>query len=218
VLAALGRRPNIDDLGLQRVGAPLDEHGVPRFDPCTMRVGEYPIYIAGDADGYRPVLHEASDEGHIAGRNATDDEDTAYARREGLMIVFTDPNAAIVGPGWRLVRDRPHVVGSVDLARQSRLRMRGADRGLIRLYAGAEHGELLAAELCAPDGEHIAHLLALALQCRLTVFDLLRMPTYHPVVEEGLRKAVRDAARQVKDKAPGSDLALCETMPLDAVA
>jgi dihydrolipoamide dehydrogenase len=54
----------------------------------------------------------------------------------------------------------------------------------------------------------MAHLLALAIQQKLTVHDLLGMPFYHPTLEEGLRTALRDAARQL----PGvraSDLAAC---------
>lgn len=214
VLAALGRRPNLERLGLREIGAPLDAHEVPRFDPCTLRIGDLPIYIAGDANRDRPLLHEAADEGYIAARNALADADTPYARRAGLQIVFTDPDVAVIGVGRHRLQDRAHVVGSVDLAGQSRLRMTGDDRGRIRLYADAHGGELLGAELCAPQGEHLAHLLALAVQQRLTVFELLRMPWYHPVLEEALRVAVRDAARQI-GKAP--ELALCEAAPLETI-
>ena len=48
-------------------------------------------------------------------------------------------------------------------------------------------------ELIGPDAEHIGHLLAWAHQLRLTVERMLEMPYYHPVVEEGLRTALRDA-------------------------
>ena len=48
-------------------------------------------------------------------------------------------------------------------------------------------GELLGAELHGPDGEHLAHLLAWAISLKLTVNESLRMPFYHPVVEEGFR-------------------------------
>ena len=54
----------------------------------------------------------------------------------------------------------------------------------------------------------MAHLLALAVQQKLTVRDLLGMPFYHPTHEEGLRTALRDAARQLPQPAD-SDLATC---------
>ena len=49
------------------------------------------------------------------------------------------------------------------------------------------------AEMAGPRMEHIAHLLAWAHQRRLTVSEMLDMPFYHPVIEEGLRTALRDA-------------------------
>ena len=62
----------------------------------------------------------------------------------------------------------------------------------MRVYADGKSGLLLGAEVYAPAGEHLAHLLALAIERSLTVADLLRMPCYHPVYEEGLRAALRD--------------------------
>ena len=58
-------------------------------------------------------------------------------------------------------------------------------------------GKLLGAELCGPDAEHLAHLLAWVHQLGLTVPEILALPFYHPVVEEGLRTALRDAQAQL---------------------
>src|SRR5690606_20809494 len=70
LLAALGRRPNLDGLELQKAGAELDERGVPLFDPHTLQIGRLPIFIAGDSNADRTLMHEAADEGEIAGFNA----------------------------------------------------------------------------------------------------------------------------------------------------
>lgn len=64
---------------------------------------------------------------------------------------------------------------------------------------------LLGAEMCAPDGEHLAHLLARAIQQRLSVQDMIGIAFYHPVIEEGLRTALRGLARQLPSRV--SDLA-----------
>ena len=69
-----------------------------------------------------------------------------------------------------------------------------AHRGVARLYADVETRRFLGAELAGPRAEHLAHLLAWAHQARLTVDQMLAMPFYHPVVEEGLRTALRDVA------------------------
>jgi dihydrolipoamide dehydrogenase len=77
----------------------------------------------------------------------------------------------------------------------------------LRVYADRVSGSLLGGEICAPEGEHLAHLLALAIQQRLSVQDLLRTPFYHPVLEEGLRTALRELAAQLQGTV--SDLAGC---------
>jgi len=208
VLASLGRRPNLDGLGLESLGLKLDERGMPEFDPRTTQVADTSIFIAGDVNGVRPLLHEAADEGYISGCNAVRAHVECYARRIPLAIVFSDPNIAVVGRRYAELAPGEAVIGELDMKGQPRLRMAAADRGLLRLYANAQDGRLLGAELCAPAGEHMAHLLALAIQQGQTVNDMLRMPFYHPVVEEGLRSALRAAA----SKLPGSgasDLAAC---------
>jgi dihydrolipoamide dehydrogenase len=76
-------------------------------------------------------------------------------------------------------------------------------------------GRLLGAEMCVPAAEHLAHLLALAVERSLTVHDMLRLPFYHPVLEESVRSALRELAAQLPSCGE-SDLAGCE--PLDAEA
>ena len=70
LIAATGRTPNVRNLGLENTDLALDERGVPVFDPFTMQVGQSHVFIAGDASNDRPLLHEAADEGRIAGDNA----------------------------------------------------------------------------------------------------------------------------------------------------
>ena len=97
VIAAVGRRPNVDGLGLETLGVPLDAKGMPEVDPMTMRIGATPVFLAGDANGDKPLLHEAADEGHIAGLNATSEDPIHLSRRTPLSVVFCDPEVAFVG-------------------------------------------------------------------------------------------------------------------------
>ncbi|MCO5104334.1 MAG: dihydrolipoyl dehydrogenase [Burkholderiaceae bacterium] len=211
VLAAVGRRPNVQGLGLETLGVPLDEHGMPAFDPGSTQVGDLRVFIAGDVNGDRPLLHEAADEGHIAGMNALADEVRCYKRRTPLSIVFTDPEVAVVGASTAHLAPPSYVVGSASFAHQGRARAGQRNAGRIALYADGTDGKLLGAELCAPAGEHLAHLLGLAVSQGLRVQDLLAMPIYHPVLEEGLRTALRDASRKLRGPR-ASDLAHCAPM------
>ncbi|MDZ7780553.1 MAG: dihydrolipoyl dehydrogenase [Gemmatimonadota bacterium] len=208
VLAAMGRRPNIDDFGLDTLGVELDEKGMPPVDPSTLQIGDLPVWLVGDANGQAAILHEAADEGHIAGRNATAEAPTAYCRRTALAVVFSSPGVARVGTAWSDLDPDTIAVGAADFTKQARARTAERAEGLMRIYADKDSGRLTGAEMCVPDAEHMAHLLALAMHRELTVHELLGMPFYHPVLEEGLRGALRDLAREV----PGgsaSDLSEC---------
>lgn len=216
VVAAMGRRPNLEHLGLDTLGVALDDKGRPPIDQCTLQVGNLPVFIAGDADGDRPLLHEAADEGHIAGLNALAPTPRGFARRTPLAITFSQPQAAVVGQRHADLPQGQWVGGTVDFARQGRARVAQCNHGRLNVYAEHGSGRLLGAELCTPAGEHMAHLLALAVEQRLTVHDLLRMPFYHPVLEEGLRTALRDAASRLP-KASDSDLAACEAYGASAL-
>ncbi len=216
VLAAIGRRPNLDGLGLETLGVPLDARGLPALDPETLRIGDTGVFLAGDANAHRPLLHEAADEGHIAGRLAAPDAPAqGLCRRTPLAITFCSPQVARVGPPLSALPEGT-LTGEVDFARQGRARIAAANAGLMRLYADPADGRLLGAEMCAPAAEHMAHLLALAVEQRLTVPQILAMPFYHPVLEEGLRTALRDLARRLPD-AGGSDLSACDAIGHDAL-
>ncbi|HKW81874.1 MAG TPA: dihydrolipoyl dehydrogenase [Casimicrobiaceae bacterium] len=194
LLAATGRRPNLAGLGLERTSLSLDTYGVPQFDRQTMQCGRSSIFIAGDVDNELELLHEAADEGRIAGENAARYPDVRPGlRRAGLAIVFTDPQIAIVGGGWRDAQPVPHVTGEVSFRNQGRSRVMLRNQGLLHVYAAIEDCAFVGAEMIGPDAEHIGHLLAWALQMKLTVHQMLDLPFYHPVVEEGLRTALRDA-------------------------
>jgi len=204
LLVSMGRRPNVDGLGLEAIGAPLDDKGRPLFDPQTLQLGELPIYIAGDATAERMILHEAGDGGRIAGSNAVRGTPLAYRRKTALGVTFCDPNIANVGTPWRDLEGRDDVAaGEMDFAGQGRAKVMGKNYGLLRVYGEKAGGKLLGAAMAVPHGEHLAHLLAWCIEREMTVFDLLRMPFYHPVVEEGLQNALYDLAAKVEGRPEG---------------
>jgi dihydrolipoamide dehydrogenase len=178
-----------------------------------MQIEDAPIFIAGDANGDRPILHEAVDEGHIAGFNAAHGESRCFKRRVPLTITFTEPGIAAVGKTRGELRDEDIVTGTYDFSKQSRARMSDANKGLLQIYVEKKTGCVLGAEMAAPAGEHLAHFLALAINRQMTVFDLLTIPFYHPAVEEGLRTAIRDAGEKTSTSPREADLLLCRSAP-----
>lgn len=202
LLAATGRHPNVAGLGLEHTTLVRDTAGVPVFDRETLQCGDAPIFIAGDANDDVPLLHEAADEGRIAGDNAARyPEVRAGLRRAPLSIVFTDPQIAIVGGGYAALAGREFVTGEVSFENQGRSRVMQRNQGRLHVYADPASGALLGAEMLGPDAEHLGHLLAWALQLDLTIAGMLHLPFYHPVVEEGLRTALRDAQAKIGERA-----------------
>jgi len=131
VLAATGRTPNVKGIGLENTTLKLDSKGVPSFDPLTTRTvnadGTSPILIAGDTSNFIPLLHEAADEGRIAGGNAArlalGKQVNPGLRRAPIGVVFTDPQIGIVGGGFHSMKPGTFATGQVSFEDQGRSRI-----------------------------------------------------------------------------------------------
>lgn len=214
-LVAIGRKPNIDRLNLDSIGIPRDKHGIPEFEPGTYRILGTDIYLVGDVLNERPILHEAADEGRIAGFNAARNESQCFRRRTFLAITFSDPNIAIAGQSYAQLKDEgvDFVSGQVSYEGQGRAIIKRKETGLINIYAHRKTGILLGAELFAPEGEHLAHLISWCIASKMNVFDALSLPFYHPVLEEGLRTALRSLTKKVENTPPHLELLRCQDPP-----
>jgi dihydrolipoamide dehydrogenase len=195
VLVATGRKPTLKTLGLEHTGIELNDKGVPLFDDSSMQCGDSNIFIAGDCDGTRPWLSDAADEGKLAGDNAARYPDVSQVKRKvPFSLVFCEPQVLMVGASYDDLDKQMTVTGSMSFENQGRSRVMRQNRGLLHVYADAKTGKLLGAQACGPAAEHLGHLLAWALQLELCVDDMLKLPFYHPVVEEGLRTALKEAS------------------------
>lgn len=208
VLCCIGRVPNVTGLGLENLGLPLDRRGLPPFDHRTMQVGDLPVYIAGDVDGERAILHEAGDEGKIAGYNAARGGKTPFRRKTPIAINFCDPNLCMVGRRFGELDPQTTAIGQIRFAPVGRALVMGQTRGLLRIYADKASGLLLGAEMIGAKGENLAHLICWSIEMGLTVTRMLRMPFYHPVMEEALQAALYDLYKQVEAKHDGGLLEL----------
>lgn len=197
VLVCVGRRPNLCDLGLDGIGVRFDARGVPEYNPNTMQIGQFPIFIAGDVDGDRPILHEANLEGRMAGYNATHEPVVAFKRKVPFAITFCDPNIVSVGAQIDSLQENAIVIGDMKFGPLGRALVMNKNKGLLRVYARKADGRILGAAMIAPKGENLGHLLTWCIQQELSVTDLLKMPFYHPTIEEGLQGALYDLRRKL---------------------
>src|SRR6185312_1433752 len=131
------------------------------IDKATLQLADTPVFIAGDANGLHPILHEASDDGEVASKNAVSFPKLERPTcRTPLTIMFTDPQIALVGQSYDQLQSCSAMQGEVDFGDQGRARVQGVNRGRLRVYGDRESHRLLGAELVAPEAEHLAHLIA----------------------------------------------------------
>jgi dihydrolipoamide dehydrogenase len=211
VLVATGRPPQLQGLNLPSTGIPLDEdeRGIPQFDTKTLQCKNAPIFMAGDVDGERPVLHEASSQGVIAGRNAATFPEVRPGKRfVPLSIMFTDPPLATVGgpPSDSTIVG----VGSYD--NQGRAKIDACAAGLVRIYADGASGAITGAILLGPAMDHIAHLFAWAIERKETASRMLELPFYHPTLEEGLKQPLREISELIVARETAARPALFTTV------
>lgn len=190
ILAATGRKPALDTLELERTGVALDDHGTPLFDEASRRCGDSRIFVAGDANAWRPVLHEAARGGQIAGDVAAGG--SPWRTLPALAMAFTQPNIVQVGTDFADLPDDARI-GCAQVCDNGRATADGHDQGVVRLYSDAD-GKLIGASIVAPEGEHLGHLIALALDRGMDAATFADQAWYHPTIEELLQSAARDLA------------------------
>jgi dihydrolipoamide dehydrogenase len=185
LLVAAGRSPRLNGLCLENTGLALDEYGSPNVNEYTLQCGDAPIFMAGDADHSRPVLHEASATGTIAGHNAAHYREVTPSRRfTPLAITFTDPPVAIVGATPK-PNDKAIVVGAVAYANEGRAKIEAKTVGCVQIFAERETGRLTGAIMVGPGVDHTAHLIAWSIQQGHTATKMLEMPSIIPRSRRG---------------------------------
>ncbi|RDH82388.1 MAG: dihydrolipoyl dehydrogenase [endosymbiont of Galathealinum brachiosum] len=190
IFASMGRRPNVDKLNLEATGLELSPNGVPAYNPNTMQLGNSSIYMAGDCNADKPILHEAGFEGRVAGYNIMQDKPVEFKTKTPLAITFCEPNIVSVGARLSELDESSISIGEVKMAPVGRALIMGKNRGLIRLYADKKSGKLLGASMACVKGENLGHLICWCIEMEMTVPQMLRMPFYHPVIEEALQAAL----------------------------
>jgi dihydrolipoamide dehydrogenase len=196
LIAATGRKPALETLDLEAGGIEVDFDGNLPFQRETCQIGNLPVFMAGDSDADDPLLHVANEDGRIAGSNAANfPQVQRRTRQTPLAIVFSAPQMACVGRSHHELEQAgvDTVRGCVSFEDQGRARLANTAEGALHVYAGRDDGKLLGAEMIGPAAEHLAHLLAWAIQAGERLEDLLQRPFYHPVYEEAVRTALSRA-------------------------
>jgi len=198
LLMAVGRRPAIDDLGLEHVGVEFTGNGL-RYDE-NMRTDHPDVYVAGDSTGIFQVLHIANQEGAVAGFNAAGGRpERRMDYRLKMGVVFTDPPFALVGSteSEAAACGLDVAVGQARFSQTGRAITMGAEYGVWKLIVDKGSGEILGSTILGPRADDLIHLIAQLMHFRGTLEDVTRLPWYHPTLSEVMLSLARSAGAEI---------------------
>lgn len=196
---ALGRKPNTYSLNLEAAGVKLKKSGHIDCDK-NQQTSNPIIYAGGDVAGPHEIVHIAIRQGEVAARHATGRAVNPLGYDGLLMVVFTDPQIAIVGPSVEDLESRGIKVVSADYPFDDHGKsiLMGEKVGYVRVHANAATGQVLGAECVGPEGGELAHSMAVAVRLNAKVQDLIHVDWYHPTLAEIWSYPLEDIAEEIQ--------------------
>jgi len=188
VLNAMGRRPMIDGLQLDKAGVAVQGRAI-RVD-SEQRTTAPHLFAAGDCCGPYEVVHIAILQGETAARNAS-----AFIRGETpakmdyrlkLFACFTEPQMAVCGMSEEeaLGAGLKILTASHPFADHGKSIVMGETDGFVKLIADASDGRILGGAVVGPEGSEIIHEIVVAMAFNATAGQLALVPHYHPTLSE----------------------------------
>lgn len=195
ILVAAGRRPNVEELGLEEAGVEVGPAGV--LVDERLRTSRSHILAAGDVTGGLLFTHVADHEARTAVRNALFPFPARVDYRGVPRAIFTDPEVGRVGPTEAEAREL-HGDGigvyRYDLAELDRTLTDRSAAGMVKLVTDAR-GRVIAGHIVAPQAGTMIAEVALAVRHRLPVKSLSELVHPYPTMSEGVRRAADAAVR-----------------------
>lgn len=190
ILVALGRRPALENVGLNAVGIDRAGNG-PIKVQLTQQTSHPRIFAAGDVCGPLEVVHLAIQQGEVAAKNAATflqgkPLEHRMDYRCKLFGVFTQPEVASVGlnEGEAEAQGLDIAVASYPFGDHGKSVVMGEMDGFVKLIADAKSGAILGGAVVGPHATELIHEIAVAMHLRATVSALATAPHYHPTLSE----------------------------------
>ncbi len=194
VLMAVGRRPNVEGLGLEALGVRVERGGI--VTDAAHRTSVRGVYAIGDVTKRAKFTHAANAQGRRLVRHLLAPWLPLVPEGDYPSATFTDPEVAQIGPDLATLERRygPGLVRThrVDLASLDRGYVSDVDAGFVEVQAMRFTGRVLAATVVGPNAAEIVQLLTWCQRRRGTLWQLSRHVVAYPALAEGVKK-VADA-------------------------
>jgi pyruvate/2-oxoglutarate dehydrogenase complex dihydrolipoamide dehydrogenase (E3) component len=185
LLLATGRRPNTDDLGLDRAGVATDTRGFITVDD-QLRTNVPGIFALGDCNGRGAFTHTAYNDFEIVAANLLDGEERRVGDRITAYALYTDPPLGRCGMTEAEVRKsgRPALIATMPMEDVSRAYEKGETSGFMKILVDRETKQFLGASFLGLNGDEVVHAVLDQMYARAPYTVMQRAVHIHPTVTE----------------------------------
>ncbi|MBO9557194.1 MAG: FAD-containing oxidoreductase [Caulobacter sp.] len=185
VLLAIGRKPNTDDLGLDKAGVELDKRGYVVVDD-QLKTTNPGVWAMGDCNGRGAFTHTAYNDFEIVAANLLDNDPRKVTDRITCYGLFIDPPLGRVGMTEAEARatGRPLLVGKRPMTRVGRAVEKGETQGFMKVVVDAETKAILGAAILGLNGDEAIHGMVDLMYAKAPYTVIQRAVHIHPTVSE----------------------------------
>ena len=185
LLVAIGRRPNTDDLGLDKAGIAADPHGYIQVDD-QLRTNVPGIWAMGDCNGRGAFTHTSWNDFEIVAANILDNERRRVSDRITAYALYTDPPLGRVGMTEAKVRrtGKPALISTMAMENVSRAYEKGETKGFMKVLVDRDSKQILGASLLGLAGDEVIHCIIDLMYAKAPYTVMQRAMHIHPTVSE----------------------------------
>ncbi len=193
VLLAVGRRPNTDDLNLEKAGVETDERGYIKVDD-QLRTSVPGIWALGDCNGKGAFTHTSYNDFEIVAANLLDNDPRRVSDRIPAHCLYTDPPLGRAGMTEREVRasGKPAFIGTRPMTKVGRAVEKGESAGFLKILVDAESKRILGASLLGTGCDEVIHCILDVMYAKQPYTTISRAMHIHPTVSELIPTVLQD--------------------------
>jgi pyruvate/2-oxoglutarate dehydrogenase complex dihydrolipoamide dehydrogenase (E3) component len=185
VLLAVGRRPNTDDLGLDKAGVAVDGRGYIVVDDA-LQTSVPGIWALGDCNGKGAFTHTSYNDGEIVIANLLEHDSRRVSDRITAYALYVDPPLGRAGMTEAEIRrsGRKTLVAKRPMTRVGRAVEKGETQGFMKIAVDAESNAILGAAILGTGGDEVIHSILDVMYAKAPWTVIGRAMHIHPTVSE----------------------------------